>query len=244
MVVPTVLDLNTHLLKMEETRVQCRPLVRALRESLVKRFSGIFVTTNMAKKSGREEPFNHNVHFLATMLDPQFGLSWVDLDVTNGGSATSQKKFRDELKKTLTDTLILEVENIMESGDTTDSGATDVDPANDSPPAKCPRLLSRYKAHKKCSSGQNSSIVTQISKYFDVIQDSDIDNALVFWEKYHDRFPQLHMLALKVLSVPASSAPVERVFSRGGIIMRPHRARLGHRMLQSLMFLKCNQTLI
>lgn len=131
----------------------------------------------------------------------------------------------------------------MESGgDATDSGATAVDPAIDSPPVKCPRLLSRYKAHKKRSSAQDSSIVTQISKYFDAIQDTDIDNALVFWAKNHDRFSQLHILALKVLSIPASSAPVERVFSRGGIIMRPHRARLGHRMLQSLIFLKCNQT--
>lgn len=102
MVVPTVLDLNTHLLKMEETCVQCRPLVRALRESLLKRFSGIFVTTNMAKKSEKEEPFSHSVYFLATMLDPQFGLSWVDLDVTHEGSTpASQKKLRDELKKRL-----------------------------------------------------------------------------------------------------------------------------------------------
>lgn len=102
MVVPTVLDLNTHLLKMEDTRMQCRPLVKALRQSLVKRFSGIFTRTNMAKESGGEEPFSHNVYFLATMLDPQFGLSWVDLDVNNGGNATSVKKLRDELKKTLT----------------------------------------------------------------------------------------------------------------------------------------------
>ncbi|XP_037539816.1 zinc finger BED domain-containing protein 6-like [Nematolebias whitei] len=102
MVVPTVLDLNTHLLKMEDTRMQCQSLVRALQQSLVKRFSGIFLKTSMAKDSGREEPFNHNVYFLATMLDPQFGLSWVDLDVTNGGNSTSVKKFRDELKKTLT----------------------------------------------------------------------------------------------------------------------------------------------
>uniref|UniRef100_A0A3B4ZNS1 Uncharacterized protein n=1 Tax=Stegastes partitus TaxID=144197 RepID=A0A3B4ZNS1_9TELE len=109
MVVPTVLDLNTHLLKMEETRMQCRPLVKALRQSLMKRFSGIFTKTNMAKE--------RNV-------------------------------------------------------------------------------------------------------------------------------PHLHKLALKVLTVPASSAPVERVFSRGGIIMRPHRSRLGHKMLQSLMLLKCNQTLL
>lgn len=52
----------------------------------------------MGKDSRKEEPFNHTVYFFATMLDPQFGLSWVDLDVTNGGNATSVKKFRDELK--------------------------------------------------------------------------------------------------------------------------------------------------
>lgn len=75
MVVPTVLDLNTHLLKMEETLIHCLPLVRAPRESLVKRCYGIFMTTNMSKKSEKEEPFSHNVYFLATMLDPQFGLS-------------------------------------------------------------------------------------------------------------------------------------------------------------------------
>lgn len=145
----------------------------------------------------------------------------------------------------LSDTLVSEVEKMMDSGgDATDSGAMNVDPPSDSPPVKCPRLLSRYKAHKKRSSAQDSSSVAQVSKYFDAIHDSDTDNALVFWAKNHDRFPPLHNLALKVLSVPASSAPVERVFSRGGIIMRPHRARLGHRMLQSLMFLKCNQNIL
>uniref|UniRef100_A0A3P8SXC3 HAT C-terminal dimerisation domain-containing protein n=1 Tax=Amphiprion percula TaxID=161767 RepID=A0A3P8SXC3_AMPPE len=137
-VVPTVSDLNTHLLEMEETRMQCRPLVKALRQSLMKRFSGIFTKTNM--------------------------------------------KARDELKK---------LENTLK-------------------PSKSLTLTMH----------------------------------LSFGKKNRDRFPQLHKVALKVLTVPASSAPVERVFSRGGIIMRPHRARLGHKMLQSLMLLKCNQTLL
>ena len=37
----------------------------------------------MTKDNGGEEPLSHNVYFLATMLDPQFGLNWLDLDVTN-----------------------------------------------------------------------------------------------------------------------------------------------------------------
>ena len=42
------------------------------------------------------------------------------------------------------------------------------------------------------------------------------------------------------LSVPAISAPMERVSSHGGIIMRPHRASLGDDMLSRLINPKCN----
>ena len=141
------------------------------------------------------------------------------------------------------DILISEVENMMDSEeDSTDSGTMNVDPLSDLPPVKCLHLLSHYKVHKKCSSAQDSSIVTQIRKYFDAIHDSDTDNAFLFWAKNHDRFPQLHNLALKVLSEPASSAPVERVFGRGSIIIRPYCTCLGHRMLKSLMSLKWKQT--
>lgn len=140
--------------------------------------------------------------------------------------------------------LVSEVEAIMDS-EATDSGTVNVeDPSDDSPPVKHQRLLSRYKAFKQRNMAQDSSSATQISKYFDYISDCGTDDALVFWAKNHDRFPLLHNIALKVLSVPASSAPVERVFSRGGIIMRPHCARLGHKMLQSLVFLKCNQAVL
>ncbi|CAM4640312.1 unnamed protein product [Leuciscus chuanchicus] len=144
-----------------------------------------------------------------TMLDPQFGLSWVHLDVNNGENVTSVMKLRDQRKKSLTDLLISEVEKRMSSA--SDSGAMNVDPPSDSP-VKCPHLLSRYKARKKRSSTtQDSSIETQISKYFDAIHDTDTDtdNALAFWAENHDRLTELHSLAMKVLSVPASSAPEE-----------------------------------
>lgn len=76
-IVPTVLDLNTHLIKCETTHILCRPIARALHGSLKKRFQGIFEQFYMAGKTGKEEPFNNKIYTLDTMLDPQFGLNTV-----------------------------------------------------------------------------------------------------------------------------------------------------------------------
>jgi hypothetical protein len=46
-----------------------------------------------------------------------------------------------------------------------------------------------------------------------------------------------------IFCVPATSAPVERIFSQGGLFVRPHRARLSDRLLCQLMFVKCNDKL-
>ena len=47
----------------------------------------------------------------------------------------------------------------------------------------------------------------------------------------------------QTFDTPASSAPVERVFSQSGLFMRPHRARLGNMNLSYLVFIKCNKHL-
>jgi len=50
----------------------------------------------------------------------------------------------------------------------------------------------------------------------------------------------IRSLLEKIFCVPASSAPVERVFSCSGIIVRPHCARIGDDLLSALVYLKCN----
>jgi len=40
--------------------------------------------------------------------------------------------------------------------------------------------------------------------------------------------------------IPASSAPVERVFSNRRLIVRPHRAKISDQLLESLVFAKCS----
>ena len=56
-----------------------------------------------------------------------------------------------------------------------------------------------------------------------------------------DQFKTLHKLFERVFCTPATSAPVERVFSHGGIFMKPHRARMGDKVLSDLVFVKCNK---
>lgn len=67
-------------------------------------------------------------------------------------------------------------------------------------------------------------------------------DCLEFWNRHAKGFPRLHRVAMRVLSVPATSVPVERVFSQGGIIMDPHRARLSAKKPFMLNFV-CNDTI-
>ncbi len=70
------------------------------------------------------------------------------------------------------------------------------------------------------------------------LKDERYQPDLIFVKKNH--FPHLHRLALKVLCIPATAAPAERVFSQSGLLMRPHRSRLSKDMLSKLTFIKCN----
>ena len=48
---------------------------------------------------------------------------------------------------------------------------------------------------------------------YDHLKSSDHTSALSFWRANADRFPKLSRLARKFLAAPATSAPVERVFT-------------------------------
>ena len=68
-------------------------------------------------------------------------------------------------------------------------------------------------------------------------------DATTFWQKSENvtKYPSLANLIKRILCVPATSASVERVFSRGGIVVRPHRSSLAPQKLHKILFLKCNE---
>ncbi len=91
--------------------------------------------------------------------------------------------------------------------------------------------------HKKQKKSTHFSPAAQLNHYLD---NCDGQNCLLFWGMNKEKMPSLFQIAMRVLAVPASSAPVERVFSHGGIIMRPHHSQLSAIVLANLIFCKCN----
>ena len=67
---------------------------------------------------------------------------------------------------------------------------------------------------------------------------------LEFWSKYEMVYPELSKIAKKYLSVQASSAACERIFSIAGHIFSLKRRRLCHGLFSDLVFLKLNEDLL
>jgi len=62
-------------------------------------------------------------------------------------------------------------------------------------------------------------------------------NPLEWWRVNNNTYPHLSKLALKHLSIPATSAPSERVFSTAGLTIAKERAWLESSRANELVFL-------
>jgi hypothetical protein len=82
----------------------------------------------------------------------------------------------------------------------------------------------------------NNAVLTQLASYKAVIAQSDID-PLAWWEANQKSYPTLSILAKRILSIPATSAPSERTCSTAGKITGDERARLRPDTASDLVFL-------
>lgn len=130
--------------------------------------------------------------------------------------------------------VVMEAESV--SGRNTFTSSTSEED-EDEPPHKYTKLFSSYK--KRRPNNANKTAASQLIRYLELTEQAE-DTSLNFWVSHKSKLNILYPLAKKVLAVPASSAPVERVSSQGGLLMRPHRSRLGDKLLSELVMLKCN----
>lgn len=76
------------------------------------------------------------------------------------------------------------------------------------------------------SFSQADRIRTELATYLLISEISEDADPLQWWKKHEENFPRLSKLARKYLSIPATSAPLDRLFSVGGGIVTCHRAPL------------------
>ena len=108
------------------------------------------------------------------------------------------------------------------------------------PPAKKPRLLNYNRPAVQSTDKAAVSADDKLVSYIAAINQESFD-AEQYPHIYGDKeYCCLRPLFSRLFSVPATSAPVERVFSQGGIIMRPHRAKMSDDSLEMLRYLRCN----
>lgn len=159
---------------------------------------------------------DHSLFIKATILDPQNRLEWCNQE--------EKGKYRDLIQQEL-------------QAITPQATAAPRDEAA-SRPRKKSKLCAFMSAPAPAPQQTN-----QLDKYLQDASDPDAD-PLSFWRQHQQDFPQLTQLAVKYLGVPASSAPVERLFSIAGKVLRPDRCRLKDSTFEQLMFIKCNSTVL
>jgi len=122
-------------------------------------------------------------------------------------------------------------------------------PELQSPPAAPQRKKIRTSlfGHYMSTGHQDSADTTQqlerkLHSYIDTINSSTFSASITPLSTivHKPEFAFILPLFERVLCTLASSAPVERVFSQSGLLVRPHRARMSDKLLESLVFLKCN----
>lgn len=147
---------------------------------------------------------------MAATLDPRFKLDWCI----------------GEEKNTIRNLLSSKVDGLLPK----------VPSELNTQPRKRPRLFSYMGT--QTTSGPIHASSNELPSYL-----SDpclVESTNPFLERNQNRFPNMALLACKYLAIPASSAPVERIFSVGGKIFRPERCRLNAKTFEELMIIKCN----
>lgn len=98
-------------------------------------------------------------------------------------------------------------------------------------------LLSLF---KKSPDNQNDEAAWryELDKYLTEPRAEGFEDILEWWKKHEGIFPNLAIMAKDFLSTPATSAAVERQFSRAALTVTKTRNRLGDKSIRTLMCLR------
>ena len=253
-VAPSILAIYDDLIAEQSNIKYTSALCESLLESLLSRFGGlleqmlIVVNIDEKKKNKRfYDLYKDPIFLVAPFLDGRFRLGWISASVL---TEQTQEDLSNKIKQLVLDQCVL-LEHISGSSSVSTSDTSSIGPptspqttnvnVTSSPGTPRRKFLFAHacmKGTKKIKLDPLRCIKDEISKYLN----HDDTDPMVLLKSSND-YPILAKLAMKILSVPATSAPVERVFSQSGFLFRQHRASMSRTTLQQLTMLKCNREL-
>ena len=170
------------------------------------------------------------------------------------GDVQTKQQIRDAIIESIVgqaDSLnILEQNNV--SNDASGGSGSEHDVDDVEPPSTKHRRLGLFASYSTRRVSGNNTVASAVSirrlvmDYIQVASELSVSRgdstSESLWLRVAENklFAPLHLLFEKIFSAPATSAPVERVFSSSGLLMRPHRARMSDLLLSQLVFLTCN----
>ena len=83
-----------------------------------------------------------------------------------------------------------------------------------------------------------------LRQYLEIPHLERTKSPLIFWQQYKQTFPEMYKLSIKYLSVPATSVPSERVFSKTEQITNDRLNRLSPKNLDVIIFLTSNLNIL
>ena len=208
-VIPVIDSLENALLQTNRDNTAVNAFCEALLTSLKRRF-GFLLDSKLFQA--------------ATALDPAIKLSFTDHHQDNKFFVFSSDDVTQAVKS------LLPSYNQPQPSLRIQQAAEQMDPA----PSKKKRLMDFSSISDESCMSTINDIDTEIQAYFD--QPRISTDTLKFWTQR--KKSQLSYLALQLLSVPCSSAPVERLFSKAGIVLSQRRSRISNAKLEKLLFIK------
>ncbi len=109
--------------------------------------------------------------------------------------------------------------------------------------APCERPLPiRRRRFVEAEQANLDPLAAQLNDYMSFLERGNLcQQSFAFWEANRDRFSLLYGLAVQMLAIPATSAPVERMFSQAGLSASGQRKNIGPDLIESEVILKYNK---
>ncbi|CAB4478047.1 unnamed protein product [Rhizophagus irregularis] len=107
-------------------------------------------------------------------------------------------------------------------------------------------LMTEMSSFWKKKNAKAAPIKDEFQHYFDLVELPVLEeyDPYLWWSTNKNQYPVLYKLAMKYLSIPATSVPSERLFSDAKNLITPLRTRLSSSVINQLMFLKRNREYI